>query len=288
MSFICNELLQHCDRNLTLVEERTSFWTFSSQDECSHLRIHACISVASTGDQDSQIQTSGASWYNSLQVTVQKRLSHGLEFQSAYTYAKTLDLPQGRLIIDGEALTPQAPRYVDRGRSVFDGTHNWRFNTLYALPTECLGVGLHAAERLVGAEYRFRADRIRVHAGSPGDVAVNALTSLQTGYERPDLVTSANIGDVTTCVGATGLTPLRRVCNPGAVVYDAASVITGNPNRWYNPNMFTTPLPGYLGNVGRGILTGPGLFNWDFSLHKNTPIRVRRGICNSGRSFSTS
>jgi hypothetical protein len=38
--------------------------------------------------------------------------------------------------------------------------------------------------------------------------------------------------------------------------------------------MFTTPIPGFLGNVGRGVLTGPGLFNWDFSVHKSTPLPV--------------
>ena len=225
---------------------------------------------------DSQIQTSGASWYNALQVTVQKRLSHGLEFQSAYTYSKNLDLPQGRLSIDGEALTsPYVPRSVDRGRSVVDATHNWRFNTLYTLPTRNTSgfvsklVNGWSAQNIVSAQTGFAFT-----PAAPGDVSLNSLTSLQTGYERPELVSSGNIGDVTTCVGATGLTPLRRTCNPNAVVYNASAVITGNPNRWYNPNMFTTPIPGYLGNVGRGVLTGPALFNWDFSLHKNTPIAV--------------
>jgi hypothetical protein len=248
---------------------------------------HTCTLITSAGttlripsgrancnlSYDSAIQTSGASWYNSLQVTVQKRLSHGLEFQNAYTYAKALDLPQGRLTIDGEALTPQAPSYVDRGRSVFDATHNWRFNTLYTFPARSAQdwvsklVNGWSAQNIVSAQTGFA-----LSPAAPGDVSLNALTNLQTGYERPDLVTSANIGDVTTCVSATGLTPLRRQCNPNAVVYNAATVITGNPNRWFNPNMFTSPIPGYLGNVGRGVLTGPGLFNWDFSLHKNTPL----------------
>ena len=37
------------------------------------------------------VQTSGDSYYNSLQVVVNKRLGHGLEIQSAYTYAQNLD-----------------------------------------------------------------------------------------------------------------------------------------------------------------------------------------------------
>jgi len=107
---------------------------------------------------------------------------------------------------------------------------------------------------------------------APGDPSLNATTNINSAYERPEFVTSANLGDVTTCVGNTGLTPLRRQCNVNAVVYNPAAVITGDPNRWFNPNMFTTPIPGYLGSVARGSLIGPGLLNWDFSMHKNTPL----------------
>jgi hypothetical protein len=220
---------------------------------------------------DNQIQTNSASWYNGLQVSVQKRLSHGLEFQSAYTYSKNLDLPQGRLFIDGEIPTPQAPGYVDRGRSVFDATHNWRFNTLYTLPT-LKSPGLvsklvngWSMQNIVSAQTGFAFT-----PAAPGDVSLNTLNAINGAYERPEYVTSANLSDVTSC--STGLTQSGRLCNPNAVVYNPATVITGKPNQWFNPNMFTTPIPGFLGNVGRGVLTGPGLFNWDFSLHKDTPL----------------
>jgi outer membrane receptor protein involved in Fe transport len=222
---------------------------------------------------DNSVQTTSASWYNSLQVSVQKRLSHGLEFQSAYTYSKNLDLPQGRLFIDGEVPNPRAPRSIDRGKSIFDATHNWRFNALYALPASKSSgflsklVNGWSIQNIVSAQTGFA-----LTPAAPGDVALNTTTSINGGYERPELVTSANIGDVTTCVGSSGLSPLGRQCNPRAVVYDRATVMTGNPNRWYNPNMFTTPMPGFLGNVGRGVLPGPGLVNWDFSVHKNTPL----------------
>jgi hypothetical protein len=234
---------------------------------------HTCTVITSTGSRlvpsgrnncnlsyDNQIQTNSASWYNGLQVSVQKRLSHGLEFQSAYTYSKSLDLPQGRLTIDGEALTPQAPRSLDRGRSVVNATHNWRFNTLYTLPTR-KSSGLvsklangWSVQNIVSAQTGFAFT-----PAAPGDVSLNAFTSLNAGYERPDQVTSANLS-------------AALATNANAVVYNPATVVTGNPNRWFNPNMFTTPIPGFLGNVGRGVLTGPGLFNWDFSLHKDTPL----------------
>ena len=229
---------------------------------------------------DNAIQTTSASWYNGLQVTLQKRLGHGFEFQSVYTYAKSLDLPQGRIFIDGEVPTPDAPQSIDKGRSIFDATHNWRFNTLYTLPTaKSTGfvskiVNGWSMQNIVSVQTGFGMTPAAPNVGA-NDASLNQLTSINGAYERPDLVTASNINDVKTCVGSTGLTPTGRLCNPNAVVYDRSSVIIGSPNRWYNPNMFTSPIPGYIGNVGRGVLTGPGLFNWDFSLHKDTPIGER-------------
>jgi hypothetical protein len=46
----------------------------------------------------------------------------------------------------------------------------------------------------------------------------------------------------------------------------------GTWQQWFNPLAFGQPLDGSLGNTGRGILTGPGINNWDFSLFKNTNI----------------
>jgi len=221
---------------------------------------------------DNSIQTTSRSWYDGLQVNVQKRLSHGIEFQSAYTYSSNLDTMQGRLSIDSEAYTPYVAHNFDKGRSVVNATHNWRFNMMYNFPARQSQdlvsklVNGWSMQNIVSAQTGFAFS-----PAAPGDVSLNATTNINSGYERPELVTSANLGDVKTCVGA-GLTPLGRQCNVNAVVYSPADVIIGDPNRWFNPNMFTTPIPGYLGNVGRGSLTGPGLLNWDFSLHKSTPL----------------
>jgi hypothetical protein len=233
---------------------------------------------------DNSVQTTSASWYDGLQVSLQKRLSHGLEFQSAYTYSKTLDLPQGRLFIDGEVATPAAPQNVDRGRSVYDATHNWRFNTLYSLPTRNLQgfagklANGWSVQSILAVQSGFAltpsAPGVVLTPGQAAvDVSLNTINNINGAYERPEYVTSANIADVTTCV-ANGLTQLGRLCNPNAVVYNPATVIVGKPGQWYNPNMFTTPIPGFLGNVGRGSLTGPGLFNVDFSVHKDTKVRL--------------
>jgi hypothetical protein len=74
------------------------------------------------------------------------------------------------------------------------------------------------------------------------------------------------------------------------IPYNPHTVITGNPSQWFNPNMFhvqpMVPCPnnpaltcGTLGDAARGILRGPGLGVWDFSLVKNTatPLWGREG-----------
>jgi hypothetical protein len=67
------------------------------------------------------------------------------------------------------------------------------------------------------------------------------------------------------------------------IPYNPHTVITGNPNQWFNPNMFhmqpMVPCPnntaltcGTLGNAARGILRGPDLGEWDFSIVKDTAV----------------
>ena len=49
----------------------------------------------------------------------------------------------------------------------------------------------------------------------------------------------------------------------------------GNPNQWFNPNAFVLPAAGTYGNVGRGVLSGPGLADLDLSLFKNLALTER-------------
>jgi hypothetical protein len=52
-------------------------------------------------------------------------------------------------------------------------------------------------------------------------------------------------------------------------------VVSGNPNQWFNPNAFMLPTAGTYGNLGRGVYSGPGLADVDFSLFKSTAITER-------------
>jgi len=232
------------------------------------------------------INTLGRSWYNSLQVLLRKRLAHGLEFQSSYTFSKTLDTTQGQMnVADCSAtgnMQSQNPYdlLLDKGPACFDVKHNWRFNVLYHFPT--LKSNGFASKFANGW---WMGSIVSVQSGFPfspiGSTNRSNSATLQGQAERPDLGTQT----ITTANGTF-------------VPFDPDKVISphGDPNQlgvdWFNPFMFqlpqTTlapncPLPGgasnpscyigRLGNAGRDILRGPGLRNWDFSLVKDTKAR---------------
>ena len=81
----------------------------------------------------------GNSVYNSLQVEVKKQLSKGLQFQSSYTYSKSIDEMENVFGSDNantedSGVTDPFHVKTDRGPSVFDVGQNWHFNALYNFP----------------------------------------------------------------------------------------------------------------------------------------------------------
>jgi hypothetical protein len=55
-------------------------------------------------------------------------------------------------------------------------------------------------------------------------------------------------------------------------------VILGGTSQWFNPKAFVVPPAGTFGNVGRNVLTGPGLATWDFSVIKDTHLFERLNL----------
>ena len=55
-------------------------------------------------------------------------------------------------------------------------------------------------------------------------------------------------------------------------------VILGGTTQWFNPAAFIVPPSGTFGDVGRNVLTGPGLGTWDFSVLKDTHLYERMNL----------
>ena len=248
--------------------------------------------------------TNAASWYNSLQVVVNKRLGHGLQFQAAYTYALLLDEPSGQEDVADcsgampppglEGVDPFHP-LTDRGPACFDVKHNLRFNLIYHFPNM----------KSNGFLSKFT-----------NGWWMGNIVSVQSGYAFTP-VESANRSNSNVLQGqfewldynkysvpAGGTDPLGNVNNTpyNFVPFNKKTVITGNPNQWFNPLMLNlqptyyqgTTVPGVgtfpalsgcstgnggcyygqLGNTGRNTLRGPGFGEWNFSIVKDTAIHA--------------
>jgi Carboxypeptidase regulatory-like domain len=229
----------------------------------------------------------GVSHYDSLQVVVSKRLSGGLEAQGAYTYGHSLDTPIGQLIASDCAGAPGMDNGVssntrahDYGPSCFDVRHNFRVSLLYHFPN-LVSNGL--LSKLVNGWWT--GNIVALQTGYPFTpvLASNRSNSgnLNAAQDRVDINTQA-IAQGTVLTNAEGG---AYVAATNFIPYNPHTVITGNPNQWFNPNMFhmepMVPCPnnaaltcGTLGNAARGILRGPNLAVWDFSVVKDTAISI--------------
>jgi len=195
-----------------------------------------------------QFQTSGNSTYHSLQLTVSKRLSRGLQFLAAYTLSKWLDDRTTITGLQGDATAfapgDQTHLSLNKGRSDSDRRHRFVISGTYDLPK--LGRGV------VGAVL------------SNWEVAW--IATLQSG--RPIDIRDSN--------GASlfGVTTSRASWAPGATRQTASrkGSVTSRLNQFFNTSAFVPAGPGF-GNVGRNVLSGPDQRNVDLSVLKRIPIR---------------
>ena len=118
--------------------------------------------------------TDANSFYNALQVGLNKRLSRGLQLQGSYTWSKGIsDAIIGSTLeqignVNGGPSDP-LHRQVDRGLSDFDVTHNWRFNAIYRFP-ELTSTGGFLGKMINGW---MVSGILTAHSGLPFSAAIN-------------------------------------------------------------------------------------------------------------------
>lgn len=215
------------------------------------------LGASSTRSSDAQ------SFYNALQFEVKKRISHGFQFQSSYTWSKNIDdsttgiastdfTPGG----NGVSSQPYSPK-ADRGISSLNVSQTFVVNGIYAIPFPARA-GFASA---VFGGWQL-ASIFTANSGAPFSVYVS-------GRNAPDGSRFINVQFPDRVAGRS-----------------SSNIMTRNPNQIFDPTAFVLPpaappgFPagsGFYGNAGRNILIGPGLVNFDFSLRKSTPIAIREG-----------
>jgi len=211
----------------------------------------------------------GYSDYNSLQVTVRHQFSHGLSMQAAYTWSKDLST-----VFYGNAanINNAACLPCQYGPVSFNRAQRLAVNYSYDLPfgkgTEGLTNKLLAGWNISGVTIAQSGDYLTFYDQLAGTAYGTSTTSGLTGLATPDYCGDFNRHDTK---------------NPGGT--------RANVNAYFNTGIFCTPAvvpygdPGDaeagvspatgFGDVRTGTGVGPGQFNWDFSIMKNTQITER-------------
>jgi hypothetical protein len=222
-------------------------------------RINPRGGAATTRMSDAQ------SFYNALQIEVKKRFSGGLQFQTAYTWSKTIDdSTTGVANTDyneGTSSMADAPK-ADRGLSALHNGQNLTISGIYALPSP---VSSGFLSHVIGG---WQLSSIfRAKSGTPFSVKMSARSapdrSRSGGGQRPDVADGRNRDNITSGTTAG--------CTLGTSVIQAGQKL-GTADLYYDPCAFVRPPTGFYGISGRNFLTGPGLVNMDLSLRKSFPV----------------
>ncbi|MBI2822845.1 MAG: TonB-dependent receptor [Acidobacteria bacterium] len=189
---------------------------------------------------------SAASWYNALQLRLNRRMAGGLSFQASYTWSHSTDDASGQLSGDfgNHEVLPQDPHDLktERGRSSFDLEQVLVLNTVYDLP----GRGLTGLAGSLFQGWQINGI-LNVTSGVPFTVENSA------GLDRDR--------DRSTAASRPNLAP-GKSNNP----------VLGGPDRYYDVSAFEMQPLGFYGNLGRNTVIGPGLVTFDFGLVKKTAI----------------
>jgi hypothetical protein len=221
--------------------------------------------IASAGTQG----TIGVSSYNSLQVSLNKRLTKRLTFTTAYTWSHSID--DGSGYEESSAQASSNPRgfnvynaTLSRGDSAFDAAHRFVASYDYELP--------HLGWKNAFVKYAVNGWR------------VSGITTLQTGFPFTpfdstyrsltcSVFTYYGCADGPNSVGFTGIYGPRNT-----TLSDTLNGTGPLPNYYFNPNNFTQQTIGTFGTTGRNSIHGPGINNTDLSLQKEIQFSEVRKI----------
>jgi hypothetical protein len=208
----------------------------------------------------------GTASYHALNVSLQKRVTHGLAFKANYTWAKVIDLNSAILAPSGEnepadVFSPYNLA-LNRGPASFSLNHQFSANFSYQLP--------------FGRGQQF------------GGGASGTMNQLIGGWQWNGIITAQGGFPITPVIGfnnsGTGDTNVTDVPNWNPIFQ--GPVVSGTVDHWFNPKAFSMPIPGTLGNVSRGSIRGPGLVNFDTSLFKKFRISERLNLQFRAEAFN--
>jgi len=192
--------------------------------------------------------------YNGFQASLEKRFSHGLQFEAAYTYGKSIDNAS-----TFESLVDPVNPKRNRSLSLFDARNRFVLSYYWEFPVP-----------------KYEGFKGKALNGW----AMSGITTFQSGFpiritEQDDIELQSSF-DFETPGQPNVAAPFQKL-NP-----------RGPGNLGFNPSAFTedTVVPGTIGNAPRTICCGPGINNWEIAFQKVTPIGERLKLEFRGELFN--
>ncbi|QMV18297.1 TonB-dependent receptor [Granulicella sp. 5B5] len=186
--------------------------------------------------------------FQSLQVQLSHRLSHGVAFTSAYTWSKAQGYQTGAQ--DGNVMFWSGPPRRNYSALDFDRTNNFEQTVTYELPA---GKGHQYFNSGVGA-YTL------------GGWRISAIVSAVSGL--PFTVSASTV--------TPGTTTTANLSGAYQVTHKVTGGNTSTYPQWFNASSFSAPTIGIQGNTGRNQFRGPAYFNDNLSLFKVFPLHGDR------------
>jgi len=195
-------------------------------------------------------ENSSNSNFQSLQLKVEKRLSHGLSVLGSYIWSKTISDGHGESGAGSTSGAGQDPRNLRVERSLADEhrAHRFVLSHVYNLP--------------FGRSKPYLSDMHSVLEGVLGGWTVAGITTLSSG-RCVDLGVTGNPSN-------TGGADRPNVVHDWHLGPDRRGL-----DRWFDTTAFAANAPFTFGNAGRNLLEGPGSVNLDFAMYKHFSITER-------------
>jgi hypothetical protein len=191
--------------------------------------------------------------YHGMSAEVQRRMKGGVAFQSSFTWARDIgDLE------NGEAPEDSFNRLRERGLVSTIPARRFNANMIYNLP--------------FGKGQRFAANANRWVNGAFGGWQLSNIFTLESGQFITPLWTGLD---------PTGTRPITGAATSRATVTLRPNVLRDpridNPSvqRWFDPFAFSAPALGSFGNMGRGLVVGPGTNTLHTSISKTFVVKER-------------
>jgi hypothetical protein len=203
------------------------------------------------GSVQQGVETANA-WYHGLQISLEKRFTHGLTILANYTFSKSLDnLVLNRNVasfgLSGYSVLPYYypdSKLFDRGPSDFDRSQRFVASYVWQPPVPS------------GAQRWLKQLAANWEVGGIGSAQTGDPLTVLAGLDRSQTALGK---DRAQYVGG----PLEGLgaCKNTAPCID-----------YINPSAFALPALGTFGNIGKGIIRGPGTLTFDMNVSRSFPI----------------